>query len=604
MNETLIRNFSIIAHIDHGKSTLADALMQVTGAVSDRTRKEQLLDQMDIERERGITIKAQTVRLSHKAKDGKTYQLNLIDTPGHVDFAYEVSRSLKACEGVILVVDAAQGVEAQTLANVYMAIEHNLEIIVALNKVDLPAADVEGVKSQIEEAIGLDASDALLVSAKNLIGIEEVLERVVEKIPAPKTSSEKALRALVFDSWFDVYQGVIILCRLVDGSLKKGDRILFMNTHQEYEVLKLGFFSPFPEVTSELKEGEVGFLTCGIKTIKDVQVGDTVTHKQAANLAQASTALDGFKQVKPMVFSGLFPVEAPDYEDLKVALEKLSLNDSSFTYEVENSGALGFGFRCGFLGLLHMEIVRERLEREFDLSLISTAPSVVYKLHPAKGEVFELENPADMPDPSQIEYMDEPFVKVSIHTPADFVGTILKLCERKRGTQINMEYIAGNRVVIDYKLPLNEMILDFYDQLKSLSKGYASLEYEFLEYERADLVKLDILLNNESVDALSAIVHRSQAETKGRFLAKKLKELIPRQQYQVAIQAAVGAKILARESLGALRKDVTAKCYGGDISRKRKLLEKQKAGKKRMKQVGKVSVPQEAFLAILKTTDN
>lgn len=604
MSEVLIRNFSIIAHIDHGKSTLADALMQVTGAVSDRNRKEQLLDQMDIERERGITIKAQTVRLSHKAKDGKTYQLNLIDTPGHVDFAYEVSRSLKACEGVILVVDAAQGVEAQTLANVYMAIEHNLEIIVVLNKVDLPAADVEGVKSQIEEAIGLDISDALLVSAKNLVGIEEVLERIVVKVPSPKISSSKALRALVFDSWFDIYQGVIVLCRLVDGHLKKGDRILFMNTNQEYEVLKLGFFSPFPEDTLELQQGEVGFLTCGIKTIKDVQVGDTVTHKQSASLEQAEKALDGFKQVKPMVFSGLFPVEAPDYEELKVALGKLSLNDSSFTYEVENSGALGFGFRCGFLGLLHMEIVRERLEREFGLSLISTAPSVVYKLYPTKGEPFELENPADMPDISKIEYMKEPFVKVSIHTPADFVGTILKLCERKRGTQINMEYIAGNRVVIDYKLPLNEMILDFYDQLKSLSKGYASLEYEFLEYEQAELVKLDILLNNESVDALSAIVHRSQADSKGRFLAKKLKELIPRQQYQIAIQAAVGAKILARESLGALRKDVTAKCYGGDISRKRKLLEKQKAGKKRMKQVGKVSVPQEAFLAILKTTDN
>ncbi|MBE8162859.1 MAG: elongation factor 4 [Bdellovibrionaceae bacterium] len=604
MNKALIRNFSIIAHIDHGKSTLADALMQVTGAVSDRNRKEQFLDQMDIERERGITIKAQTVRLNHKAKDGKTYQLNLIDTPGHVDFAYEVSRSLKACEGVILVVDAAQGVEAQTLANVYMAIEHNLEIIVVLNKVDLPAADVEGVKLQVEEAIGLDTSDALLVSAKNLVGIDEVLERVVTKIPAPKMNPSKALRALVFDSWFDIYQGVVILCRIVDGHLKKGDRILFMNTNQDYEVLKLGFFSPFPENTLQLQQGEVGFLICGIKTIKGVQVGDTVTHKSSAGLEQATTALDGFKQVKPMVFSGLFPVEAPDYEDLKLALEKLSLNDSSFTYEVESSGALGFGFRCGFLGLLHMEIVRERLEREFDLHLISTAPSVVYKLHPTKGESFELENPADMPEVSKIEYMEEPFVKVSIHTPADFVGTILKLCERKRGTQINMEYIAGNRVVIDYKLPLNEMILDFYDQLKSLSKGYASLEYEFLEYAQADLVKLDILLNGESVDALSAIVHKSQADTKGRFLAKKLKELIPRQQYQIAIQAAVGAKILARESLGALRKDVTAKCYGGDISRKRKLLEKQKAGKKRMKQVGKVSVPQEAFLAILKTTEN
>lgn len=599
----LIRNFSIIAHIDHGKSTLADALMQVTGAISDREKKEQLLDQMDIERERGITIKAQTVRLNYKAKDKKTYQLNLIDTPGHVDFAYEVSRSLKACEGVILVVDAAQGVEAQTLANVYMAIEHNLEIIIVLNKVDLPAADVQGVKAQIEDAIGLDTSEALLVSAKNLTGIDEVLEQVVVKIPPPKVSGYKALRALVFDSWFDIYQGVIVLCRLVDGDLKKGDSILFMNSNQSYEVLRLGFFSPFPQSTTELKQGEVGFLTCGIKTIKDVQVGDTITHKKAADKLQAQKSLEGFKKVKPMVFSGLFPVEAPDYEELKVALEKLALNDSSFTYEVENSGALGFGFRCGFLGLLHMEIVRERLEREFNLSLISTAPSVVYRLHPFKGEVFELENPAMMPDPSKINYMEEPFVKVSIHTPSDYVGTILKLCETKRGRQINMEYIASNRVLIDYKLPLNEMILDFYDQLKSLSKGYASLEYEFLEYEQADLVKLDILLNNESVDALSAIVHKSQADNKGRFLAKKLKELIPRQQYQIAIQAAVGAKILTRESLGALRKDVTAKCYGGDISRKRKLLEKQKAGKKRMKQVGKVSVPQEAFLAILKNTD-
>ena len=598
MNSQNIRNFSIIAHIDHGKSTLADSLMLATGALSEREKQEQFLDKMDIERERGITIKAQTVRLQYQAKDGNKYQLNLIDTPGHVDFSYEVSRSLKACEGVILVVDASQGVEAQTLANVYMAIEHNLEIIIVLNKVDMASADIEKTKNQIEEAIGLDTKDVLLASAKNQTGIEKILEAVVEKIPSPSiTKDENKLKALVFDSWFDSYQGVIVLCRIINGELKKNEQILFMNVNKEYEALKVGAFSPFPISLESLKQGEVGFLTCGIKDIKDIQIGDTITHK--AN--QASTALEGFKKIKPMVFSGLFPVDVTDYEAFKASLAKLALNDSSFSFEVEKSQALGFGFRCGFLGLLHMEIVRERLEREFNLNLISTAPSVVYKLTTIKDELMELENPSQMPEPQHIKVIEEPFVKITVHTPSDFVGLLLKLCEEKRGVQLKMEYITGNRVIIEYKLPLNEMIFDFYDQLKSCSKGYASLEYEFMNYEPSQLVKMDILLNGQAVDALSIIVHRSQAESKGRALAKKLKELIPRQQYQVAIQASIGSRILARETLGALRKDVTAKCYGGDITRKRKLLEKQKEGKKKMKQVGQVSVPQEAFLALLKT---
>lgn len=599
MRATHIRNFSIIAHIDHGKSTLADGLLKFTGAVSDREMKEQFLDNMELERERGITIKAQTVRLNFKAKDGNTYQLNLIDTPGHVDFSYEVSRSLAACEGAILVVDAAQGVEAQTLANVYLALENNLEIIPVLNKIDLPSADPEGVKRQIEDSIGLDASQAILASAKERIGIQDILEAIVEKVPAPEGEENEGLRALIFDSWFDAYQGVVTLCRIKDGEVKKGDKIRFMATGRDYEVLKLGVFTPSPQPLDRLSQGEVGFLICGIKDIRDVKVGDTITLARTP----AKTALPGFQKIQPMVFSGIFPVEASEYENLKEALEKLVLNDSSLTYETEKSTALGFGLRCGFLGLLHMEIVQERLEREFNLNLITTAPSVVYKVLTTDGRMINLENPADLPPVAQIARIDEPFVKLTIHTPTEYIGAILKLCEDKRGTQIKMEYVSDKKVIIEYKLPLNEMVMDFYDRLKSLSKGYASLEYELLGFEESDVVKLDILINQEPVDALSIIVHRSKSYQRGRQLTEKLKELIPRQQFQVSIQAAIGAKIVARETLGALRKDVTAKCYGGDITRKRKLLERQKEGKKRMKQIGTVDVPQEAFLAILKVED-
>ena len=594
-----IRNFSIIAHIDHGKSTLADSLLQLTGSLSEREKKAQFLDNMELERERGITIKAQTVRLDYRADDGNLYQLNLIDTPGHVDFSYEVSRSLAACEGAILVVDAAQGVEAQTLANVYLALENNLEIIPVLNKIDLPSADPDSVKKQIEETIGLDASEAIMASAKQMIGIKEILEAVVKKVPPPKADREIPLRGLIFDSWFDAYQGVVILCRLVDGQVKKGDRIKFMTGTENYEVLKLGTFSPFPVERQELGAGEVGFFVCGIKDIREVKVGDTVTTVKKS----ATEPLAGFRRIKPMVFSGIFPVVATDFENLKDALEKLILNDSSLTYEIEKSAALGFGVRCGFLGLLHMEIVQERLEREFNLNLITTAPTVVYKMKTMKGEEIDLENPAFMPDPTQIEWMAEPYVKVTLHTPSEFIGSILKLCEDKRGSQLGMDYVTDKKVMIQYKLPLNEMVMDFYDRLKSITKGYASMEYEFMDFEQSDLVKLDILINSEPVDALSLIVHRTKAQTRGRKLVEKMKELIDRQQFQIAIQAAIGAKIVARETLGALRKDVTAKCYGGDISRKRKLLEKQKEGKKRMKQIGNVEVPQEAFLAILKVED-
>lgn len=591
-----IRNFSIIAHIDHGKSTLADGLLQVTGALSDREKKNQFLDNMELERERGITIKAQTVRIMYTAKDGETYQLNLIDTPGHVDFSYEVSRSLAACEGAILVVDAAQGVEAQTIANVFLAIENDLDLIPVLNKIDLPAADPDGVSQQIEESIGLDTTDAIHASAKTGQGIEDILEAVVTKVPAPNADRSKPLRALVFDSWFDPYQGVVSLVRVVDGTLKKGDKIKFMSTDTEYEALKLGVFSPFAQNLNVLEAGEVGFIISGIKDIRDVMVGDTVTHAKKG----ASEELAGFQRMKPMVFSGIFPVETPEFEDLKEALEKLALNDSSLSFETETSAALGFGFRCGFLGLLHMEIVQERLEREFGLNLITTAPSVVYKVFQNDGEVLELENPSGLPDLTLIDHMEEPMVRLTLHTPDEYVGNLLKLCEDKRGIQQKMEYMSNGRVIIEYKLPLNEMVMDFYDRLKSLSKGYASMEYELLDYEESDLVRLDILINGDSVDALSIIVHRSKADSRGRSLAKKLKELIPRQQYQIAIQAAIGSKIIARETLGALRKDVTAKCYGGDITRKRKLLEKQKEGKKRMKSIGKVDIPQTAFLAILK----
>ena len=599
MDPKFIRNFSIIAHIDHGKSTLADCLMSAAGTVSDREKKAQFLDNMDLERERGITIKAQTVRLNYKAKDGNFYELNLIDTPGHVDFSYEVSRSLAACEGAILVVDAAQGVEAQTLANVYLAIENNLEIIPVLNKIDLPSADPEGVKRQIEETIGLDCSEAILASAKEMIGIIDILEAVIKKVPPPKANRELPLRALIFDSWFDSYQGVVTLCRLMDGTVKKGDRIKFMSGGQDYEVLKLGVFSPFATELPTLESGEVGYFICGIKDIREIKVGDTVTTKKSP----ATEPLAGFKKIKPMVFSGIFPIVSTDYENLKDSLDKLCLNDSSLSFEPEKSAALGFGYRCGFLGLLHMEIVQERLEREFNLNLITTAPTVVYKVHRTDGRIIDLENPAFLPDETQIAKIEEPYVKVTIHTPSEFIGGILKLCEDKRGTQIKMDYVTDKKVMIEYKLPLNEMVMDFYDRLKSISKGYASLEYELMDFEEGDLAKLDILINGEPIDALSLIVHRSKAINRGKLLCEKMKELIPRQQYQVAIQAAIGAKIVARETIGALRKDVTAKCYGGDISRKRKLLERQKEGKKRMKQVGSVDVPQEAFLAILKVED-
>jgi GTP-binding protein LepA len=599
MQPELIRNFSIIAHIDHGKSTLADCLLSVTKTVSDREKRAQFLDNMDLERERGITIKAQTVRLMYKARDGKTYEMNLIDTPGHVDFSYEVSRSLAACEGAILVVDASQGVEAQTLANVYLAIDNNLEIIPVLNKIDLPSADPDGVKRQIEDAIGLDASGAIKASAKEMIGIEDILEAVVEKVPPPKADRNKTLRALIFDSWFDSYQGVVTLVRVMDGVVRTGDMIKFMATDKNYEVLKLGVFNPFPTNLDTLEAGEVGFLICGMKDIRDVKVGDTVT----AAKQPAEQPLPGFQKIKPMVFSGMFPVEAQHFEDLKEALEKLALNDSSLAFEPETSAALGFGFRVGFLGLLHMEIVQERLEREFNLNLITTAPTVIYRVYKTDGTMIEMENPAKMPDPTGIERIEEPYVKLSLHSPSEYIGALLKLCEDRRGVQVKMEYISDTKVVIEYKLPLNEMVMDFYDRLKSVSKGYASMDYELSVFEPGDLVKMDILINGDAVDALSIIVHRSKAANRGRALAAKLKELIPRQQYQVAIQAAIGSKIVARETLGALRKDVTAKCYGGDISRKRKLLEKQKEGKKRMKAIGTVDVPQEAFLAILKVEE-
>lgn len=599
MQPEFIRNFSIIAHIDHGKSTLADCLLSFTKTLSDREKRAQFMDSMDIERERGITIKAQTVRLMYKAKDGNTYQLNLIDTPGHVDFSYEVSRSLAACEGAVLVVDASQGVEAQTLANVYLALSNNLAIIPVLNKIDLPAADPEGVRKQIEDHIGLDASEAILASAKEMIGIEEILEAVVTKVPPPKANREATLRALIFDSWFDSYQGVVILVRVMDGMVKVGDMIKFMATDKQYEVLKLGIFAPFAMPLEQLDAGEVGFIICGIKDIRDVKVGDTMTTAKRP----ATEALPGFQKVKPMVFSGIFPVEAQNFVDLKDALEKLALNDSSLSWEPETSAALGFGFRAGFLGLLHMEIVKERLEREFNLDLISTAPTVVYRVEKTDGTMIELENPSKLPDPTQILRINEPYVKLSLHTPSDYIGGLLKLCEDRRGIQIKMEYITDTKVIIEYRLPLNEMVMDFYDKLKSITKGYASMEYEISDFEEGDLVKMDILINGEPVDALSVIVHRSKAATRGQKLAAKLKELIPRQQYQVNIQAAIGSKIVARETQGALRKDVTAKCYGGDISRKRKLLEKQKEGKKRMKAIGHVDVPQEAFLAILKVDE-
>ena len=593
---SLIRNFSIIAHIDHGKSTLADCLMKETGAVTDREAQEQLLDNMDIERERGITVKSQTVRLIYLAEDGNEYTLNLIDTPGHVDFTYEVSRSLAACEGALLVVDAAQGVEAQTLANVYMAIENDLEVLPVLNKIDLPTAEPDRVCQEVEDIIGLNTSVAARVSAKQGIGIQEVLQQVVEFVPPPSGDQGAPLRALIFDSWFDSYLGIVVMIRVVDGSVRVGDKIRFMATAKEFEVVQLGVFTPFREERSELGLGEVGFLSASIKTIGHTRIGDTVT--TVAN--PSKKALSGYAEAKPMVFSGIFPVDGEQYEELKEALRKLALNDSSLSYELETSAALGFGFRCGFLGLLHMEIAQERLEREFNLELITTAPSVVYQVHLRKGGVVRVDNPSQLPSPMEIDFIEEPYIRGRVLAPQEYVGGIMNLAQERRGVQINMEYPSPNRVMLEYEIPLNEIVLDFYDQLKSITRGYASFDYELIDFRKGTLVKLDILLNGEMVDALSLIVPRDQAPFRGRELAKKIKEFIPKQMYEVAIQAAIGAKIIARETQGAMRKDVTAKCYGGDITRKRKLLEKQKAGKKRMKRVGSVEVPQEAFLAVLK----
>jgi len=591
-----IRNFSIIAHIDHGKSTLADCLMKETGAVTDREAQEQLLDNMDIERERGITVKSQTVRLNYQAGDGNEYVMNLIDTPGHVDFTYEVSRSLAACEGALLVVDAAQGVEAQTLANVYLALENDLEILPVLNKIDLPTAEPERVCQEVEDLVGLDTSIAAKVSAKQGIGIQDVLEQVVDFVPPPAGDSNAPLRALIFDSWFDSYLGIVIMVRVVDGIVKVGDKVLFVSTAKEYEVVQLGVYTPFREERSELGIGEVGYLCASIKTIGHTRIGDTITSVDNP----CKDVLPGYAEAKPMVFSGIFPVEGEQYEELKEALRKLALNDASLSYELETSVALGFGFRCGFLGLLHMEITQERLEREFNLQLITTAPSVVYQVHLKKGGVVRIDNPSQLPSPMEIDFIEEPYISGRVLTPQEYVGGIMKLAQERRGVQTNMEYPSQNRVMLEYELPLNEIVLDFYDQLKSVSRGYASFDYELIDYRRGRLVKLDIMLNGEMVDALSLIVPSDQAPFRGRELAKKIKEFIPKQMYEVAIQAAIGAKIIARETQGAMRKDVTAKCYGGDITRKRKLLEKQKAGKKRMKRVGSVEVPQEAFMAVLK----
>ncbi len=599
MKQSNIRNFSIIAHIDHGKSTLADRLLEETGTLSEREKTDQFLDKMDLERERGITIKAQSVCLQYTADDGETYALNLIDTPGHVDFTYEVSRSLTACEGALLVVDASQGVEAQTLANVYLALDEDLEIFPVLNKIDLPGAEPERVKQEIEDIIGLDAADAIVASAKDGIGIHEILERIVQRVPAPSGDVDAPLKALIFDSWYDPYQGVIVMVRIVDGVIRKGDKIQLMISKSTYEVLKVGIFSPGPIVRNELCAGEVGFIIAGIKVVKDAKVGDTITHLHRP----AAEALPGFQDVKPMVFSGLYPIDTSEYELLRDALEKLQLNDSAISYEPENSVALGFGFRCGFLGLLHMEIVQERLEREFGIDLITTAPTVVYHVTTVKGELLHVDSANKLPEVQYIDKIEEPFILASIHVPNEYVGSILALCEEKRGVQREIKYLTENRVMIIYELPLNEIVLDFYDRLKSISRGYASLDYEHLDYRTSDLVRMNVMINGEVVDALSLIVHKDKAQSRGRELVAKMKEFIPRQQFVVAVQAAVGGRIIARETVKALRKDVTAKCYGGDISRKRKLLEKQKEGKKRMKQIGSVELPQEAFLAILKVKE-
>jgi GTP-binding protein LepA len=594
-----IRNFSIIAHIDHGKSTLADRLIEYCGAIEQREMKHQLLDSMDIERERGITIKAQTVRLSYKSKDGYTYQLNLMDTPGHVDFAYEVSRSLAACEGSLLVVDASQGVEAQTLANVYQALDNNHEIVPVLNKIDLPAAEPDRVKQQIEDVIGLDTSDAVMISAKTGIGIQDVLEAVISRLPAPKGNTDAPLKALLVDSWYDPYLGVIILVRIKDGFLKRGMKIRMMAAGATYQVDHVGYFTPKKVMVEALGPGEVGFLTASIKAVADCKVGDTITDEK--NLT--TEPLPGFKPSIPVVFCGLFPADAAEFETLRDSLGKLHLNDASFNFEPESSAALGFGFRCGFLGLLHLEIVQERLEREFNLNLITTAPSVVYRLYMTNDTVMELHNPADYPDVVKIRSMEEPWIKATILVPDEYLGSVLTLCTERRGEQVDLTYV-GNRAMVVYLLPLNEIVFDFYDRLKSVSRGYASFDYDMAGYREADLVKLSILVNTNPVDALSCIVHRSQAENRGRSLCKRLKDLIPRQLFQIAIQAAIGGKVIARETVSAMRKDVLAKCYGGDISRKKKLLEKQKEGKKRMRQFGNVEIPQSAFIAALKTGDD
>ena len=590
-----IRNFSIIAHIDHGKSTLADRLIQATGALAEREMMEQVLDSMDIERERGITIKAQTVRLEYRARDGKPYVLNLIDTPGHVDFAYEVNRSLAACEGSLLVVDASQGVEAQTLANVYQAIENNHEVVPILNKVDLPAAEPEKVKRQIEDVIGLDASNSILISAKTGENVPEVLEAIVTRLPAPTGDRDASLKALLVDSWYDSYLGVVVLLRIVDGALRKGQRIRMMGTGAAYDVDRIGVFTPKMLQVDELGPGEIGFLTASIKEVADTRVGDTITDDRKP----VREPLPGFRPAIPVVFCGLFPVDAAQFEDLRAAMGKLRLNDASFTYEMETSAALGFGFRCGFLGLLHLEIVQERLQREFNLNLIATAPSVIYKIALRNGRHIEIHNPVDMPDPMQVEEVQEPWIRATILTPDEYLGSVLKLCQDRRGVQVELTYV-GNRAMVKYDLPLNEVVFDFYDRLKSVSKGYASFDYQLTDFRPADLVKMQILVSGEPVDALAMLVHRTRAESRGRAMVEKLKELIPPHMFQVPIQAAIGGKIIARETVRAFRKDVTAKCYGGDVTRKRKLLEKQKEGKKRMRQFGKVEIPQEAFIAALK----